>query len=101
MEFKVILAKEAEQNYFQICNYILDKFSEKEVAEFDKKLTQKLLLLSVSPFIFPIVAEKQSIRKCLISNLTVVYYTIEKDKVYVLHLFDGRQNPEKIQHFFE
>ncbi|MEY4877166.1 MAG: hypothetical protein RL708_2315 [Bacteroidota bacterium] len=99
MEFKVILTKEAEQNYLEICHYIEQKFSEKEVFEFDQKLSEKLLLLSVRPYIFPIVSEKQQIRKCLINNLTVVYYQIENNTIYVLYLFDGRQNPEKLNFF--
>ncbi|MFM2224892.1 MAG: hypothetical protein RJA07_1094 [Bacteroidota bacterium] len=99
MGFKVVLTKEAEENYLQICDYILNKLSEKEVVKFDNKLSEKLLLLSVSPFIFPIVSEQKQIRKCLINNLTVVYYHVEGDNVSILFLFDGRQNPEKL-HFF-
>lgn len=99
MGFKVILTKEAEENYLQICDYILNKFSEKEVIKFDKQLSEKLLLLSVSPFIFPIVSEQKQIRKCLINNLTVVYYHVDGNKVFILFLFDGRQNPKKLNFF--
>jgi plasmid stabilization system protein ParE len=99
MGFKVVLTKEAEENYLQICDYILNKFSVKEVVKFDKKLSEKLLLLNVSPFIFPIISEQKQIRKCLINNLTVVYYQVNGDEVLILFLFDGRQNPEKLNFF--
>jgi hypothetical protein len=56
--------------------------------------------LSINPFAHNICFEKRQIRKCIINNLTLVLYQIKDEKVFVVSLFDGRQNPEKLN-FFE
>ena len=95
MAFTVILSHEAEKNYNQICSYILHKFSVKEVVKFDERFTETLLLLSVSPYVFPIASKNFKVHRCLIYKLTVVYYVIVGNQVQILSLFDGRQGSKR------
>ncbi len=95
MAYTVILSHEAEKNYNQICDYILDKFSVKEVVKFDERFSETLLLLSISPYVFPIASKKLKVYRSLIYNVTVVYYVIVGNQVQILSLFDGRQGSKR------
>ncbi len=101
MVYEVILSKQALSDYSKITKYLLHKFSEKEAKAFDKRLSAKLILLSINPFIYNICYEKKQVRKCVINNLTLVFYQVKNDQVNILSLFDGRQNPEKLKERLE
>jgi plasmid stabilization system protein ParE len=84
------------EDYIQITDYLQNKFSEKAIDEFDKLLDEKIKFLSENPLAFAKVnSYDEHLRKCLINNITVVYYDMYETKVEILALFDGRQNPEK------
>ena len=99
MVYEVVLSKRALNDYSKITSYLLHKFSEKEAKSFDRKLSIKLGFLSINPFAYRVCLPNKQIRKCVINNLTLVLYQIKDEKVFVISLFDGRQNPEKLNFF--
>jgi plasmid stabilization system protein ParE len=102
MAFEVNFSPKAIDDYFQIVTYLRHHFSEQAVDNFDEQLNEKINLLAENPFAFAAINKYDlHLRKCIINNITQVYYDVYTSKVEILSLFDGRQNPEKLKGRFE
>ncbi|MBC5835744.1 type II toxin-antitoxin system RelE/ParE family toxin [Flavobacterium sp. F372] len=79
-----------------IVDYLNSKWSEKTSKKFLNKLKENIDLIQINPELFP-VSEFEELRKCVVSKQTTVFFIIEKNKVYIVSVFDTRQNPNKIK----
>jgi plasmid stabilization system protein ParE len=79
-----------------IVDYLNSKWSEKTSKKFLNKLKENIDLIQINPELFP-VSEFEELRKCVVSKQTTVFFIIEKNKIYIVSVFDTRQNPNKIK----
>jgi plasmid stabilization system protein ParE len=79
-----------------IVDYLNSKWSEKTSKKFLNKLKENIDLIQINPELFPI-SEFEELRKCVVSKQTTVFFIIEKNKIYIVSVFDTRQNPNKIK----
>ena len=79
-----------------IVDYLNSKWSEKTSKKFLNKLKENIDLIKLNPELFPI-SEFEELRKCVVSKQTSVFFIIEKNKIYIVSVFDTRQNPNKIK----
>ena len=79
-----------------IVDYLNSKWSEKTSKKFLNKLKENIDLIKLNPELFPI-SECEELRKCVVSKQTSVFFIIEKNKIYIVSVFDTRQNPNKIK----
>jgi plasmid stabilization system protein ParE len=77
-------------------DYLNSKWSEKTSKKFLNKLKENIDLIQINPELFP-VSEFEELRKCVVSKQTTVFFIIEKNKIYIVSVFDTRQNPNKIK----
>lgn len=79
----------------QVIDYLIEYWSEKEVRNFSQKLNSRLELILHYPRIFHKTQKRKHVRRSVISKHTVVYYEVMRKSIYILTLFDTRQNPKK------
>lgn len=79
-----------------IAEYIEFKWSEKSKLKFLTLLNRSFNLIQLNPEMFPI-SEFEELRKCVVSKQTSVFFMIDKNKIYIVSVFDTRQNPNKIK----
>ena len=79
-----------------IVDYLNSKWAEKTSKKFLNKLKENIDLIQINPELFPI-SEFEELRKCVVSKQTTVFFIIEKNKIYIVSVFDTRQNPNKIK----
>ena len=79
-----------------IVDYLNSKWSEKTSKKFLNKLKENIDLIQIDPELFPI-SEFEELRKCVVSKQTTIFFIIEKNKIYIVSVFDTRQNPNKIK----
>ncbi len=79
-----------------IVDYLNSKWSEKTSKKFLNKLKENIDLIQINPELFPI-SEFEELRKCVVSKQTTIFFIIEKNKIYIVSVFDTRQNPNKIK----
>jgi plasmid stabilization system protein ParE len=95
--YEIIFSIRATENYFQITDYLLQRFSENTMLEFDRLLDEKINFISEHPFAFTKVNDYDlHLRKCIINQITILYYDVYENRIEILALFDGRQNPDKL-----
>ncbi|WP_396165877.1 type II toxin-antitoxin system RelE/ParE family toxin [Flavobacterium sp.] len=77
-------------------DYLKVKWSERISDNFLKELKRNIDLIQINPELFPI-SEFEGLRKCVVSKQTSVFFIIKNNIVYIVSVFDTRQNPNKIK----
>ena len=84
--------KRSLQNAVAIRNYLLVKFTKKEVSKFEGLLRQFELTVSNFPTLYPESQRQKNLRRAVIHKNTTVYYIFDKDKVTLIAMKDNRQD---------
>ena len=79
-----------------IVDYLNVKWSERISKNFLSKLKRNIDLIQLNPELFP-VSEFEDLRKCVVSKQTSVFFIIKNNTIYIVSVFDTRQNPNKIK----
>lgn len=96
MSLKVIWSAKSKKNYIKIADFILEKWTAKEVKKFSEKTAKAITQIVNHPEIAP-VSQKKHIRKFLIAKQTSLYYSVQKNTVILVTFQDNRQNPKKLK----
>jgi len=97
MEYNLFWSEEAIRNLEEILDYLNLQWTQKEVANFKKKLGKHLDLIVQNPFLFPISNYNQRLRKAVMSRQTTIFYEINGNIVNVAYLFVNQKNIERIK----
>jgi plasmid stabilization system protein ParE len=92
----VKLSKRTTKKLNQLLEYLENEWSEKVKIDFIDKLERKLNLIQSNPESFQKSDIVKGLHQCVISSQTTIYYRYDKGFVYIVTLFDNRQNPQKI-----
>ncbi len=87
---------EARANLNNIMTYLENEWTEKEVVYFSERLEKQLSLLSQTPEICKRSLRKTGLRECQVTNYNTLFYTYDDDKLYIVTIFDNRQDPKKL-----
>lgn len=88
---------ESIRNLEGILGDIKMKWTEKEVNHFKQKLIQQLQIIERFPTIFPVSGLNPRLRKAVMSKQTSLFYELQDEIIYIVHIFDTRQNPRKLE----
>ena len=90
---------EAKFNLKSILEYLKYRWSDKEVRKFTKQLERYLLIVADKPHIFKRSSRLEGTHECTISKHNSIYYTFDKEVVYIALIWDNRQNPDKLNKY--
>ncbi len=94
-ENEIIWSFEANSNLETIVHYLQSEWTEKEVQKFIFKLNKALLLITSRPQLFRLTNKRKGIRKFVLTKHTSIFYLQQKSFIYIVALFDNRQDPKK------
>jgi plasmid stabilization system protein ParE len=95
-ETRILWSEEALQNLEDILQYLEEKWTLREVENFKRKLSRQLEIIRRFPQIFPNSKQRSDLKKSVLSSQTSVFYQIKGKDIYIVYLFDNRQNPNKL-----
>lgn len=95
--YEIVWSDEANNNLSRIIDYLETNWTDKELRKFFRKLEKTLQLISQYPQIFPVTHQHKNIHKCVLTKQTSIYYRFQNDKIFLITLFDNRQNPLKFK----
>ena len=94
--YKIIWTDEAFRNLENIITYLEKFWTEKEIRKFARLLDKQLILIKKNPSLYPYSKKSDDIRKSVLTKITLYYRIIERE-IYLISLFDSRQNPDKLK----
>ena len=95
--YKLIWSDEALQGLKRIIEYLEQRWTQKEIKKFARLLDKQLNIIKDNPLIFPQSNKSRGIRKSVLSKQTSIYYKVKENKIYLLTLFDNRQDPNRLK----
>ncbi len=93
----IVWSPESENDLSMIINYLISEWSLEIASKFLKDTEYHVNIVSKTPKLYPIIYKKQKVRKCVISKQNSMIYSHTADTVYILRVFDTRQNPNKLK----
>ena len=95
--FKVIWTQKASTDFQSIVLYLEKEWTTKEVKIFVSLLDNTIESISLNPLIFQAAKKEKTIRKCILTKHNSLYYSVNKDIITILTIFDNRQNPKALK----
>ncbi|MES2591592.1 MAG: type II toxin-antitoxin system RelE/ParE family toxin [Bacteroidota bacterium] len=96
-QVKIIWSPGAQKSYIRIADFILEKWSKKEVKKFNDIASSTILKIAENPELFIASKQKKNIRKGFITKHTSLLYKIKPNTIELLFFWDNRQNPKKLK----
>jgi plasmid stabilization system protein ParE len=93
---KIIWTENASRNYFQILDYLLNRWSESVANDFIDKVDSKLELLLLSHGVFEKVPGT-NVQRILINKHVTLFYSVDGEKIHLIHFWNNSQNPENLK----
>ena len=96
MNRKVVISKTAEKKLEKLFEYLIKEWSVKVKKDFVEKLDSSIEIIKNQPEIFPESKKGKSLRKCVVTKQTTIYYRYNSKRINIVTLFDTRQDPNKL-----
>ena len=97
MAYKIIWTDEALRNLDEILDYLKLEWTDREILQFKRKLSDQLEIIKKYPFIFPKSDRKPRLRKAVLSKQTIIFYEVQGFQLNLVYLFQTKMNPKKIK----
>jgi plasmid stabilization system protein ParE len=95
MDYEIEWTNDFEEQFKGVIKYLKNEWSEKAALEFSETFLSLLTLINTHPYISIESAKYKGVRRILVTKQNVLYYRVEGNTIYLLELFDTRQNPTK------
>jgi len=93
MKLEIRWSENARNSFRDVVEQIKDKWTDKEVSAFVKKVDRTLAIISVSPHVYQSTPYEGVHRAVVITKQTSVLYKANGDFVDILFFWDNRQDP--------
>lgn len=92
-------SREAQANLDSIITYLENewKWTEKEVRNFSERLEKQLPVILETPGVYKNSLRKPGLRECQITKHNTLFYTYDDQTLYIVTVFDNRQDPERLE----
>ncbi|MEJ5963671.1 type II toxin-antitoxin system RelE/ParE family toxin [Pedobacter immunditicola] len=94
MEYAIIWSPTAQLTYFEILNYLVENWTEKELIAFVNRTEIAIHHIATNPLLFPYSKESDT-HKCVIVKQVSLIYRINSTAIELLVFWDNRQDPNK------
>jgi plasmid stabilization system protein ParE len=91
-EMVVKWSKSATEDFNDTVRYLEKNWSKKVVDKFVRSIRKEVSQLAIFPFAFPVTNQRKDVRRCVVSKINSIYYSIENDIVLILAIIDNRQS---------
>lgn len=99
MSRTIVWSRTARETYVEILLRIQENWGDDPAVKFAEKVEATLESIRVLPFMYPPSqgSPNKSIRKCVLSKQTSLFYRIEGNSVELITFFDNRNNPQNLR----
>lgn len=96
-DYKVYWTDEAINNLESILDYLDQRWTQREIDNFKKKLGKQIDLIKKNPKLFPLSDYNSRLRKAVLGKHTTIFYELTGQVLYLTYLFNNKQSIEKIK----
>jgi plasmid stabilization system protein ParE len=94
VSYTVIWSPAARITYYQILEYLLEKWTAKELEAFIDRTEEVINHICLNPLLYPYSRESDT-HKCVLVRQVSLFYRVKTNAVELLVFWDNRQDPAK------
>ncbi|MBU0697209.1 MAG: type II toxin-antitoxin system RelE/ParE family toxin [Bacteroidetes bacterium] len=94
---ELIWSPESEEDFLNILNYLISDWNVKIASDFVKDIEYHIEKIHNNPQSYPIIYKQEQVRKCVVTKHNSLVYNLLDNKIFILRVFDTRQNPNKLK----
>ena len=95
MNFKLNISEEAQREYLDMKEYLLEEFGQKVRDHFAERVRDLFGLIAENPHLFPIYDKEEDIRRAVVIKEVSIYYEIIEQEVKIHLIIDNQiKSPE-------
>jgi plasmid stabilization system protein ParE len=79
--YRLFWSDRAFEELQNIIDYLNEKWTQREIRNFVKRLDKRLDLIVANPKLFPKTARRKNIRRSVLTKNTVIYYEVTETAV--------------------
>jgi plasmid stabilization system protein ParE len=93
MQYNVIFSDRADDTFNSIGQQLEERFGERELNEFRRRVYEVVVNISKFPYIFKAVGYEENLRKAFIHRNCSMFYDVGETSIEILFFWDNRQDP--------
>ncbi len=101
MSWVVVWAPSAKEEFADLLGYIEAYYGTDAALIVMDKVEETVEIIRLFPNAYPSSRQQPGIRKAVITKQTSLFYRVLETQIQLLHLWDNRQNPERIEDLFD
>ncbi|MGY4383270.1 plasmid stabilization system protein ParE [Pedobacter sp. UYP24] len=94
-DYSIIWSPTAKISYYQIMEYLDDKWTLKELKSFVNRTEEVIDHIYENPLLYP-YSKKSDTHKCVVVKQVSLFYRLKNDCIELLVFWDTRQDPAKL-----
>ena len=95
MSYSVAWSPSARVTYFQILDYLDEKWTVKEIEAFINRTEEVINYISDNPLLYPYSKESDT-HKCVVIKQVSLFYRVRSNTIELLVFWDNRQDPDEL-----
>ncbi len=95
--YKIEWSVRAANDFNQIIRYLSANWNEREIKKFVRQVDKNISYIQIFPLTFPATSYHPGLRRCVISKIHTLYYLIQDKTIYIITIWDNRQNNSGIE----
>ena len=95
VSYTVIWSPSARITYYQILEYLLEKWTAKELEAFIDRTEEVINHICLNPLLYSYSTESDT-HKCVLVKQVSLFYRVKTNAVELLVFWDNRQDPAKL-----
>ena len=97
MTKKIIWSPASVNDFENILEYLSKEWDVSVANRFLDIIDSLLLHISINPRQYPAIHKNPTIRKCVVTKHSTLFYREKKDHIDLLRIYDTRQDQEKLK----
>lgn len=89
-------SEQSVNDFQQILEYLSKSWNSEIAFGFIEITEDNILRISKNPMLHPLINKDLKIRKCVVSEQNSLFYKIDGNVIFILRIFDTRQNPDTL-----
>lgn len=95
--YKIKWSARAASDFNQIIHYLSENWNDREIRKFVRQIDKNINRILTSPIIFPATSYRPGLRRCIISKIHTLYYLVQDGTIYLITIWDNRQDDQKLK----
>ena len=97
MSYKITISERAEKNIDELVSYLEFNWSIRVRKKFLAALREKVNQIAEMPLMYPTSSKRETIRRCVITKQTTLYYQVKENEIEIITIQDNLQDPGKLR----